>query len=139
MIQETSRTARFLDALAPPSNRAANRARILGGAVLAVTTVVVFFLGYHRVHFRCRQECFGAAPRSDYGSLTYEPGHPWTRYAGSWQWSVQYGLAILALAAGLIGFGLAVFSERNPVRLYIVATVAAAAWVVWVLLSPSVG
>jgi hypothetical protein len=108
-----------------------------GGAVLLVTTVVVFFFSGHRANVRCHQECFGAPPLDSYGSLTYEPGHAWTRYAGSWQWSVQHGLTQFALIAGLVGLAFAVFSERNPIRLYAVSVVALVAWVIWLLLSPA--
>jgi hypothetical protein len=134
-----TRIERVADAFAPPTSRAANRPRAWAGAVVAISAIVVFFLGNRRVGMRCGQECFGEAPRSDYGSLTYEPGHAWTRYAGSWQWGAQNGLAVLALLAGLVGWSLGAFSERNPIRLYFVALVAGAAWVVWVLLSPPTG
>src|SRR4051812_20206554 len=66
----------------------ARRARIAAG-VWAFLVFVFLLVASDRDRVRCHQTCYGDAPLSSYGSLTYEPGHPWTRYAHSWQWDAQ--------------------------------------------------
>jgi hypothetical protein len=105
--------------------------------VVTLTSVVLFLFADGRDNLRCKDNCYGPPPLSRYGSLTYEPGHPWTRYAGSWQWSAQIGLGYLALIAAVLALGLAATDARNPVRPLIVSVLAMIAWVVWVALSPA--
>jgi hypothetical protein len=105
------------------------------GTLLAA--LVLFLFADGRDGFRCRDSCYGAPPMSRYGSLSYEPGHPWTRYADSWQWSAQIGLAYLALFAAVLAVGLAATDGRNAVPPTVVSGAAMVAWIVWVVLSPA--
>jgi hypothetical protein len=130
------RDADFGAVSARPDDR---RRRWPVGALLTAASVVVLLFSFGRDQSRCGQSCYGAAPSSRYGSITYEPGHPWTSYAGSWQWSAQNALAYLACLAAVVGLGLAVASRRNPVPAYLVAALAIAGWVAWVAMSPPVG
>jgi hypothetical protein len=120
-----------------PADRLRGRARIRLAALawLPVATVV-FLVAYGRDQTRCKDACFGRPPLSKYGSITYEPGHPWTRYAGSWQWSAQSALAHLGLVAALVALGLAATDGRNPRPALAVSVVAMAAWGIWAGFSP---
>jgi hypothetical protein len=102
-----------------------------------LTSIVVFLFADGRDNLRCRDNCYGPPPLSRYGSLTYEPGHPWTRYAGSWQWSAQIGLGYLAVLSAVLALALAATDARNPVPPLVVSILAMIAWVVWVALSPA--
>lgn len=108
------------------------------GVATVVASVVVWLVSRGRSVFRCRQECYGAPPLDQYGSLTYEPGHPWTYYADSWQWSAQHGLTQLAVVASLVGLGLALWSRRSPLPAFGLTVVALAAWGLWAALSPPI-
>ena len=133
-----SRLAHILEVAAPLGTPATRRTWLRWAPAVLVVTATLFLLSDNRNHFRCHQDCYGPPPFDGYGSQTYEPGHPWTSYAHSWQWSVQHGLTELALLAGLIGLGMTL-SERKPARIYAVAIVALAAWAVWVLPTPAPG
>lgn len=111
--------------------------RSIAGLV-TLASLVLYFESRSRVSFRCRQECYGTPPRSVDGSLTFEPGHPWTNYADSWQWSAQHGLTQLAVVAALVGLAMAATPRRNPLPALGVATLGLAAWAVWVLLGPPI-
>lgn len=115
--------------------RSRARVRAMAIALLPIATVV-FLFAYGRNQMRCKDLCFGPPPLSKYGSITYEPGHAWTRYAGSWQWGAQAGLAYLGLAAALVGLGLAATDSRNPKPALVVSIVAMISWGTWVGLSP---
>jgi hypothetical protein len=106
--------------------------------LMIVTSGTVFLISRGRTQFRCRQECYGKPALEQYGSLTYEPGHAWTRYADSWQWSVQHGLTQLAVIASIVGLALAATSSRNPVPAFGVTALGVTGWIVWVLLSPPI-
>jgi uncharacterized protein (DUF2237 family) len=113
------------------------RIRLRWAAVsLAVASAVVLVASLARDQTRCRDACYGPPPGDRYGSLTNEPGHHWTSYAGSWQWGVQSGLAHLAALAAFVGVVLAATTYRNPVPAFWVAGVALSGWIAWVLLSP---
>lgn len=111
--------------------------RLFASAVM-VACGAVFFISTHRIGVRCHQECYGAPPRSDYGSRSYEPGHPWTEYSSSWQWTAQHVLAIVALVAAAIALILAFGWGRRPRPALIVAGVALSSWTAWALLSPPI-
>src|SRR5436305_539364 len=83
--------------VAPPRTRGGHVRLRWAGAALALASLVLFLESRTRAMFRCRQQCYGAPPVQGYGSSTYEPGHPWTSYAHSWQWSAQHGLTQFAL------------------------------------------
>src|SRR4051794_10821303 len=116
--------------------RARARMRVMSIA-LALVAGVVFLFAYGRDQQRCKDLCFGPPPLSRYGSITYEPGHPWTRYAGSWQWTGQSILGPLGLIAAVVAVGLAATDGRNPVPALVVSVLAMVAWGAWVGLSPS--
>jgi hypothetical protein len=118
--------------------RARARVRVMSIA-LALVAGVVFLFAYGRDQQRCKDLCFGPPPLSKYGSITYEPGHPWTRYAGSWQWTGQSILGHLGLIAAVVAVGLAATDSRNPVPALVVSVLAMVAWGTWVALSPSAG
>jgi hypothetical protein len=106
--------------------------------VLLLASCVAFAVARGRNEFRCHQSCYGSPPLDRYGSLSYEPGHAWTAYTGSWEWSGQYGLAIVALIAGLAGVALTLLSRRDPRPAFATTGVALVAWLAWVLLSPAI-
>lgn len=118
--------------------RSRARLRLAAIALMPVATVV-FLAAYGRDQQRCKDLCFGPPPLSKYGSITYEPGHPWTRYAGSWQWSGQSILGHLGLIAAVIAVGLAATDSHNPVPALVVSVLAMVAWGTWVGLSPPTG
>jgi hypothetical protein len=131
--------ARVLEAVAPEGLVGRRRSQFQrGGIVLATTAFFLFFASDNRNTGRCLQECYGDASRDFYGSRPYEPGHAWTSYADSWQWSAQHGLTQLALLASFLGFA-ATFAERNPLKLYVVSTAALVTWAIWVALTPQPG
>jgi len=113
------------------------RSRIRALAILVTVVAGIVSLAAHgRSDLRCKGDCYGSPPLSRYGSLTYEPGHPWTRYADSWQWGAQAALGYLGVIAALIGLGLAATDRRNPMSAVVVSVVAMVAWGAWVVLSP---
>lgn len=106
--------------------------------LLAATSGLAFAISHGRSAFRCRQECYGDPPRYGYGSLTYEPGHPWTHYADSWQWGVHHGLSQLAVAASIVGLVLVATRRREHPVAFAAAALCLAAWTVWALLAPPI-
>ena len=76
----------------------------------------------------------------DIGLSTNEPGKPWTWYQGAWQWQIQWGIALLGLAAGFAGLTLGSrFRHRRLAGLLTgAAAVLACAWIVWRVLEPAV-
>lgn len=120
-----------------PADAIRARTRIRAAAIIVTLAAgVVFLVAYGRDQLRCKDACYGPAPSSRYGSTTYEPGHPWTRYAGSWEWSAQSALGHLALIAALVGLVLAAMGRRNPLPAMLVSVIAMVAWGTWVALSP---
>jgi hypothetical protein len=109
----------------------------VAAVVVSLCAGVLFLAALGRDQLRCRDACYGAPPLSRYGSLTYEPGHPWTRYTGSWQWSAQSALGHLALLAAIVALVLAATQRRNPVPAMLVSIAAMVAWGTWVALSPA--
>lgn len=138
-MNDSWRDARFEPVEAPRAWGLARRTwlRLFASAV-TVASGAAFVISMRRTSNRCHQDCYGAAPRGDYGSLSYEPGHSWTHYAGSWQWSAQEVLAILAFVASAVALWLAVARAGRPRLALAIAGTALATWVAWVLLSPSI-
>ena len=135
MTDDHWRTADLVAVTTPPRRmRAARRA---GAATVAVATAVVVVVASSRDQTRCGQGCYGTPAQDRFGSLTYEPGHAWTRYAGSWQWSAQAGLAYLAVLATLVGVVAGLASRRGSGAAFTIAALAVAGWIAWVLLSPA--
>jgi hypothetical protein len=108
------------------------------GAPLTLASMLVVLVAMTRDENRCRQSCYGSPPKSYYGFNTYEPGHHWTSYVGSWQWSAQIGIAYIACLLALIGLALAVLStRRSPVLVFVLSALLLLGWLAWVLLSPA--
>ena len=97
-----------------------------------MTAFVVLLMAVQRDPDRCHPNCF------DGSDHTFEPGHVWTAYRGSWQWEVQHAMGWLALfasfwalyAAGRRSRRLTVASLGLTVGLLVV-------WIVWVTVQPS--
>jgi hypothetical protein len=120
----------------PPVRRTAtNRALLALSWLVLAATAAVMFVSRDRAILRCQDDCYGGAPLDRFGSVSYEPGHPWTSYADSWQWSVQHGLTQLAVVAGIVAVGLALM-KRNPLPAVGAAAACVAGWLVWLSLSP---
>jgi hypothetical protein len=100
----------------------------------AVTGFVVLLLDIQRDPNRCHQNCF------DGSDNTFEPGHVWTAYAGSWQWDAQLVIGWLAFLASLW----ALYAAGRKGRGQTIASLGlaiglAAVWIVWVTVQPPAG
>lgn len=135
MTQDTWRSTTFEQTIA---RRGSGTWQRWVGGLMVVAAFAAWLHSQSRASLRCHQECYGEPPRDGFGSRTFEPGHPWTQYADSWQWSVQHGLVQLAVLVGIAGLGLALTRRRGPVALFGVTALLLAGWAVWVLLSPPV-
>jgi hypothetical protein len=104
-----------------------------GVSVATLFTTVLLLFDLNRDGERCEHECFGQY-------RTYEPGHPWTNYADSWQWDVQNAIVGAAFLLALVAFGFRLASQlRRAVVLTGISLLLGASWLVWVALSPPVG
>ena len=63
-----------------------------GVSLATLFTTVLLLFDLNRDAERCEHDCFGPY-------RTYEPGHAWSNYAGSWQWEVQNAIMGVADAA----------------------------------------
>jgi hypothetical protein len=98
----------------------------------ALTGFVVLLMEIQRDPDRCHPNCY------DGSDHTFEGGHVWTAYPGSWQWDAQllmgWGACIFGLlalyAAGRKGTRPTVTSLGGAVGLIL-------AWIVWVTAQPS--
>jgi hypothetical protein len=100
----------------------------------AVSGFVVLLMEIQRDTDRCHQNCF------DGSDNTFEAGHVWTAYFGSWQWDAQL---VLGWAAVLSGF-LALYVAGRRGRWWTVASLGLAlgciaVWIVWVTVQPPPG
>ena len=112
-----------------------DRRRWIGRGIHVWTFVSLLVLlnEQRRDGVRCDQDCYGTY-------RTYEAGHPWTNYTGSWQWDAQNILMTIAFLAALAGsIFLIAHSRRRAVVLTIASLVLTAAFILWVQLSPPVG
>ena len=101
--------------------------------VSALLTTVLLLVALNEDQERCEQECFGTY-------RTYEPGHPWTNYADSWQWDAQNALAGVAfILAAAAAFSLIGEHRRRAVVLTVLSWCFSAAWLIWSALSPATG
>jgi hypothetical protein len=108
------------------------------GTFAAVVTVVAFFvclLAVQHEGSKCRDACYdGGVLRS------YQPGHAWTAYEGSWQWQGQWALGVGALVlavAALATLGRFRLRRFTP-PLSGLALALAVAWVAWRVLEPAI-
>jgi hypothetical protein len=107
------------------------------GVVAAWVTVVAFvvmLLAIQHENIACGQACY------DGGLRSYESGHAWTAYVGSWQWQAQWALGIagfvLALAA-LVTAGRYAW-RRWTLAANALAIGCCATWIAWWLLEPPI-
>jgi hypothetical protein len=104
-----------------------------GVAIYAFLDLLLLLNEQRRDGVRCGQDCYG-----EY--RTYEPGHAWTNYPGSWQWDAQN---ILMTISFLVSVAAVVFllnqRRRRAVVLTLVSLALSVAFLAWVQLSPPVG
>jgi hypothetical protein len=115
------------------SGRARRAVRLLAWAT-ALTGFVVLLLDVQRDPNRCHQNCF------DGSDNTFQAGHVWTAYAGSWQWEAQLYLGWVAFFASLW----ALYAAGRKGRRQTVASLGlalgfVAVWIVWVTVQPPPG
>jgi hypothetical protein len=98
----------------------------------ALTGFVVLMMEIQRDPDRCHPNCF------DGSDHTFEGGHAWTAYPGSWQWDAQ-----LVMGWGACLFGLwALYAAgrkgpRQTVASLGVAVAVILVWIAWVTVQPS--
>ncbi len=104
----------------------------IAAAALAVTLFLFFMRGLDRYSARCHQLCYDGPFR------TRVDGRHWTLYEGSWQWDAQQVVVALAFAASLYGVWLAGRHRwRRAAGVSALAGLLGAAWLAWVLESPT--
>jgi hypothetical protein len=104
-----------------------------GVGLIAFLTLMLLFVDLNRDSVRCDQDCYGAY-------RTFEPGHAWTNYPGSWQWEAQNLLAGLAFVLAAAAFVFLIASRlRRALQLTGLSMVVSASWIAWVALSPEIG
>ena len=107
--------------------------RLLAWAT-ALTGFVVLLLDVQRDPDRCHQNCF------DGSDNTFEAGHVWTAYAGSWQWDAQLIIGWLAFIASL--WALYAAGRKGPRQTTASLGLAIGlllVWIVWVTVQPPPG
>jgi hypothetical protein len=104
-----------------------------GVSLATLFTLVLLLFDLNRDGERCEQDCFGTY-------RTYEPGHAWTNYAGSWQWEAQNAIMAVAFLLAVVAFLYRLGSRlRRAVVLTGISLLLSASWLLWVALSPPVG
>jgi hypothetical protein len=104
-----------------------------GVSLATLFTLVLLLFDLNRDAERCEQDCFGTY-------RTYEPGHAWTNYAGSWQWEAQNAIIGAAFLLAVVAFLYRLGSRlRRAVVLTGISLLLSASWLLWVALSPPVG
>ena len=107
--------------------------RLLAWAT-ALTGFVVLLLDVQRDPDRCHQNCF------DGSDNTFEAGHVWTAYGGSWQWDAQLIIGWLAFIASL--WALYAAGRKGPRQTTASLGLAIGlllVWIVWVTVQPPPG
>jgi hypothetical protein len=98
----------------------------------AVTGFVVLLMDVQRDPNRCHPNCF------DGSDNTFEGGHVWTAYFGSWQWEAQLLLGWLAFLVSLWALYVAGRRSRRLTVASLGITLALiAVWIVWLTMQPS--
>jgi len=100
--------------------------------VAALTGFVVLLMDVQRDPDRCHPNCFDGSDHS------FEGGHVWTAYYGSWQWEAQL---VIGWAAFLLGLW-ALYAAGRKARWQSIASLGGAVallviWMVWVTVQPS--
>jgi hypothetical protein len=104
-----------------------------GIAVWTFLSLLLLLNAQRRDTVRCDQDCYGTF-------RTYEPGHAWTNYTGSWQWDAQNAVVSFGFIAAIVALVLLLASRRRQaVILTAVSIVLSAAYLIWVQLSPPIG
>jgi hypothetical protein len=98
----------------------------------ALAGFVVLMMEIQRDPDRCHPNCF------DGSDHTFEGGHVWTAYPGSWQWDAQLVLGWGACALGLWALYAATRKgARQTVASLGLAVAVILVWIVWVTVQPS--
>jgi hypothetical protein len=101
--------------------------------ICSFLTLLLLLNEQRRDSVRCDQDCYG-----EY--RTYEPGHAWTNYPGSWQWDAQNVLMSIAFAVSIAAIVFLLRQRRREaVILTIVSLSLSAIFIAWVQLSPAIG
>jgi hypothetical protein len=95
-------------------------------------TLVLLLVDLNHDAVRCDQDCFGSY-------RTFEPGHAWTSYPGSWQWDAQNAIAGVAFVLAVVAFVYRLGSRvRRAAILMGASLLLSAVWIGWVALSPPI-
>jgi hypothetical protein len=98
----------------------------------ALTAFVVLLMSVQRDPDRCHPDCFDGTDR------TFEAGHVWTAYSGSWQWEAQHAIGWLGLFAACWALYAAGRGSRRITAASLGLTVAlVGGWIVWVTVQPT--
>jgi hypothetical protein len=98
----------------------------------AATGFVVLLMDVQRDPNRCHPNCF------DGSDNTFEAGHVWTAYFGSWQWEAQLVLGWLAFLVSLWAVYVAGRrSRRMTIASLGLSLALVAVWIVWLTVQPS--
>jgi hypothetical protein len=96
------------------------------------TAFVVLLMDIQRDLDRCHPNCF------DGSDSTFEGGHVWTAYPGSWQWEAQLWLGWVAFGASLWAlYAAGRRSRRQTVASLGLGLGLVAVWIAWVTVQPS--
>jgi hypothetical protein len=116
----------------PLRTRVARRALLMVASALAVALFLFFMRGLDRYSARCHQLCYDGPFR------TRVDGQHWTFYEGAWQWDAQQVVVGLAFAVSLYGVWMAGrHRRRRAAGASALAGLLGAAWLAWVLESPT--
>jgi hypothetical protein len=100
----------------------------------ALTAFVVLLMAVQRDPVRCHPDCFDGSDR------TFEAGHAWTAYSGSWQWEAQHAMGWLGLFAALWAlYAAGRWSRRVTAASLGLMVALVAGWIVWVTVQPGPG
>jgi hypothetical protein len=95
---------------------------------------VVMLLAIQHENTACGQACY------DGGLRSYESGHAWTAYQGSWQWQAQWAIGIAGLVFGLAALATAgrYAWRRWTLAFNVLALGCSLGWLAWWLLEPTI-
>jgi hypothetical protein len=110
------------------------RERGLTAGLVTVAAFAVFLVAIQHEITGCRDACY------DNGLRTYEGGHVWTAYDGSWQWQAQWLLGLLALVLGAASLATSTRMglRRRTTALLSASLAASVLWILWRVLEPAI-